>query len=54
MAGFGFQLGKIRAVGPRVGTSEKDVALCVNGHRTAVLSPVLLTVKHPEDTLVGV
>lgn len=46
MAGFSFQLGKVQAVGHRVGTSEKEVALCVNGHCMAVLSPFLLTVKH--------
>lgn len=39
-------------MGHRVGTSEKEVALCVSGHHTAVLSPVLLIGKHPEDTLV--
>lgn len=52
VASFGFQLGKVGAVCHRVGTSEKEVALCVNGHHTAVLIPVLLIVKHPEDTLV--
>lgn len=52
VASFGFQLGKVGAEGHRVGTSENEGALCVNGHRTAVLIPVLLIVQHPEDTLV--